>query len=206
MNSGPNNDRGREHTMKSVCPTGAVRWWAVALMITGVAVAGEGAGDWGAARAAHSTCSLLDMIPGGEATAEGKILSYLQAQPPTKFSGKVKVGSTPMGAIRVKVKATIKDPKDVDLACAQSDFSYRFGIKVTVSGKAGSDTHSGTGRIVGHYTVSPSPTSATVCVDHLKLAGLNLEGVNNHVDNWIRKQINKSGLLAAFPCQSIPMS
>ncbi|MFZ5877666.1 MAG: hypothetical protein ACOYXU_14865 [Nitrospirota bacterium] len=159
----------------------------------------------GTALAAHSTCALMAPIPGGEATAEGKILAYLQAQPPTTFKGKVKVGSTPFGAIKVKVKATIKDPKDVDLTCAQSDFSYKFGIKVTVSGKAGSDTHNGTGRIAGHYTVSPSPNSASVCVNHLKLAGLNLEGVNNHVDDWIKKQINNSGLVG-LPCQNIPTS
>ena len=142
---------------------------------------------------------------GGEATAEGVILSHLQAQPPTTFSGKVKVWSTPVSSIKVKVKVTIKDPKDVDLTCAKSDFSYKFGLKVTVSGKAGSDTHHGTGRITGHYTVAPSPGSATVCVNGLRLAGLNLEGVNNHVDDWIKKQINKSGLVDAFPCQNIPM-
>lgn len=191
--------------MKRVCPRGAIGRLAVALMITGVAVAGEGAGDWGAAWAAHSTCSLLEMIPGGEATAEGVILAHLQAQPPTKFSGKVKVGSTPLGPIKVKVKVTIKDPKDVNLTCAESDFSSKFGIKVKVSGKAGSDTHEGTVRIAGHYTVSASPSSATVCVNHLKLDGLNLEGVNNHIDDWIRKKIEASGLVADFPCQHIPL-
>jgi hypothetical protein len=147
----------------------------------------------------------LEPIPGGEATAEGVILAHLQAQPPTTFKGKVKVGSTPLGAVKVKVKVTIKDPKDVNLKCPDSDFSYKFELKATVSGKAGSDTHKGTGRIGGHYTVSPLPTAARVCVDHLELAGLNLEGVNNHVDDWIRGKIQDSALLAGFPCQNIPM-
>lgn len=191
--------------MNSVCLTQAVRRWATVLAIAGVALAGEGIGGGTSARAAHSTCALLEPIPGGEATAEGVILAHLQAQPPTKFSGKVKVGSTPFGAVKVKVKVTIKDPKDVTLKCPDSDFSYKFGVKATVSGKAGSDTHEGTGRIAGHYTVSPAPTEAKVCVDHLKLAGLNLEGVNNHVDDWIRGKIQDSALLAGFPCQHIPL-
>lgn len=191
--------------MKSGCSVGAVQRWAVALAVAGVAVAGDGLGGWATARAAHSTCGLFQSIPGGESTAEGVILAHLQSQPPTTFSGKVKVGSTPVGPIKVKVKVTIKDPKDVSLTCAKSDFSYKFGIKATVSGKAGSDTHHGTGRITGHYTVALSPGNASVCVNDLKLAGLNLEGVNNHVDNWIKKQINKSGLLETFPCQNIPM-
>lgn len=160
-------------------------------------------GAMGEALAAHSTCALLETIPGGEATAEGKILSHLQAQPPTTFSGKVKVGEVLNQPVKVKVKATIKDPTDVDLTCAKSGFSYKFGLKVTVSGKAGSDTHHGTGRITGHYTVAPSPGAASVCVSNLKLAGLNLSGVNNHVDDWIKKQINKSPLLETFPCQNI---
>jgi hypothetical protein len=159
----------------------------------------------GAAWAAHSTCALMEPIPGGEATVEGVILAHLQAQPPTTFKGKVKVGSTPFGAVKVKVKVTIKDPKDVNLKCPDSDFSYKFGLKATVSGKAGSDTHEGSGKIAGHYTVSPQTAAARVCVDHLQLAGLNLEGVNNHVDEWLREKIQESAFMAGFPCQNIPM-
>jgi len=191
--------------MKSACSMGGTRQWMAALVVAAVAVAGEGIGGGGMALAAHSTCALLETIPGGEATAEGVILAHLQAQPPTTFEGKVKVGEVLNQPVKVKVKATIKDPQDVDLTCAKSGFSYTFGLKVTVSGKAGSDTHHGTGRITGHYTVALSPGNASVCVSDLKLAGLNLEGVNNHVDKWIKKQINKSGLLETFPCQNIPM-
>jgi len=159
----------------------------------------------GAARAAHSTCSLMQSIPGGEATAEAAILNHLKAQPPTTFSGKVKVGEVMNQPIKVNVSVTIKDPKDVDLKCPQSNFTYKFGIKVTVSGKAGSDTHQGTGRVGGHYTVALAPNQATVCVSSLRLDALNLAGVNNRVDNWIRAKINSSGLVANFPCQHIPI-
>jgi hypothetical protein len=159
----------------------------------------------GAVRAAYSTCSLMQSIPGGEATAEAAILNHLKAQPPMTFSDKVKVGEVMNQPIKVNVKVTIEDPKDVDLKCLKSNFTYKFGIKVTVSGKAGSDTHQGTGRIGGHYTVTLAPNQATVCVTNLRLDGLNLTGVNNRVDNWIRARINSSGLVANFPCQHIPI-
>ncbi|MEX2164254.1 MAG: hypothetical protein WD823_08430 [Sulfuricaulis sp.] len=158
-----------------------------------------------AVRAAHSTCALMQSIPGGEAAAEAVILNHLKAQPPTTFSGKVKVGEVLNQPVKVNVNVTIKDPKDVDLKCSKSNFSYKFGIKARVSGKAGSDTHQGTGRIGGHYTVTLAPNQGTVCVTNLRLDGLNLAGVNNHVDNWIRAKINSSGLVANFPCQHIPL-
>jgi len=159
----------------------------------------------GTAWAAHSTCALMQSIPGGEATAEAAILNHLKAQPPTTFSGKVKVGEVLNQPVKVNVSVTIKDPQDVDLKCLKSNFTYKFGIKVKVSGKAGSDTHQGTGRIGGHYTVTLAPNQATVCVGNLRLVGFNLAGVNNHVDNWIRAKINSSGLVANFPCQHIPI-
>lgn len=159
----------------------------------------------GAVRAAHSTCALMQSIPGGEATAEAVILSHLKAQPPTTFSDKVKVGEVMNQPIKVNVRVTIKDPRDVDLKCPQSNFTYQFGIKVTVSGKAGSDTHQGTGRVGGHYTVALAPNQATVCVSSLRLDALNLAGVNNRVDNRVRAKINSSGLVANFPCQHIPI-
>ena len=160
----------------------------------------------GAVRAAHSTCALMQSIPGGEATAEAVILNHLKAQPPTTFSGKVKVGEVLNQPIKVNVSVTIKDPKDVDLTCLKSNLTYKFGIKVTVSGKAGSDTHQGTGRIGGHYTAALAPNQVTVCVTNLRLEGLSLAGVNNHVDNWIRVKINSSGLVANIPCKHIPVS
>jgi hypothetical protein len=159
----------------------------------------------GTARAAHSTCALMQSIPGGEATAEAVILKHLKAQPPATFSDKVKVGEVMNQPIKVNVSVTIKDPKDVDLKCLKSNFTYKFGIKVTVSGKAGSDTHQGTGRIAGHYTVTLAPNQATVCVSNLRLDGLNLAGVHSRVDNMIRAKINSSGLVANFPCQHIPV-
>ncbi len=159
----------------------------------------------GAARAAHSTCGLMQSIPGGEVTAEAVILNHLKAQPPTTFSGKVKVSEVLNQPIKVNVSVTIKDPKDVNLQCLKSNFTYKFGIKVKVSGKAGSDTHQGTGQIGGHYTATLAPNQATVCASNLRLVGFNLAGVNNHVDNWIRAKINSSGLVANFPCQHIPI-
>ncbi|MDP2816428.1 MAG: hypothetical protein Q8O19_07095 [Rectinemataceae bacterium] len=159
----------------------------------------------GAARAGHSTCSLMQSIPGGEATAEAAILNHLKAQPPTTFSGKVKVSEVLNQPVKVTVSVTIKDPKDADLKCLKSNFTYKFGIKVKVSGKAGSDTHQGTGQVGGHYTVTLAPSQAKVCVSNLRLVGFNLTGVNNHVDNWIRAKINSSGLVANFPCQHIPI-
>jgi hypothetical protein len=158
-----------------------------------------------AVRAAHSTCALMQSIPGGEATAEAAILNHLKAQPPTTFSDKVKVGEVMNQPIKVNASVTIKDPKDVDLKCPQSNFTYKFGIKVTVSGKAVSDTHQGTGQIGGHYTVTLAPNQATVCVSNMRLDGLNLAGVHSRVDNMIRAKINTSGLAANFPCQHIPI-
>ncbi len=175
----------------------------VGLRATTLLVWGLGLGGWAQVYAAHSTCGLISSVPGGEPVVEAAILNYLKSQPPTTFSDKVKVGSTPLGPVKVKVKVTIKDPKDVDLKCTKSDFSYKFGIKATVSGKAGSSTHNGTGRIEGHYTVSPTPK---VCVNNLRLAGLNLENVQNKVDQWIRGQINSSDLTADFPCLDMSAS
>ena len=111
----------------------------------------------GAALAAHSTCALMQSIPGGETTAEAAIFNHLKAQPPTTFSGKVKVGEVLNQPVKVNVSVTINDPQDVDLKCLKSNFTYKFGIKVKVSGKAGSATHQGTGRIGGALHRDPRP-------------------------------------------------
>lgn len=61
----------------------------------------------GAVRAAHSACSLMQSIPGGEATAEAAILNHRKAQPPTTFSDKVKVGEVMNQPIKVNASVTI---------------------------------------------------------------------------------------------------
>lgn len=160
-----------------------------------------GSGFWGLSQvhAAHNTCALVAQA-GGEATVEAWALTALNAKLPKTFSGKVTVGHVPVtnDPIRVNVDATIKNPaKNVDIVCAPSSFSSRLDIKVRVSGRAGSSTHDGAGRITGHYTVA-SLSPVRICVSNLNMAGLNLQGVQNDVDNWIRKQINASALVAPF--------
>ncbi len=139
-------------------------------------------------------------------TVETWALTNLNNRLPKTFSGKVTVGHVPVthDPIKVNVEATIKKPaKNVDIVCAPSSFSSRLDIKVRVSGRAGSSTHDGDGRITGHYTVTSSPTR--VRVSNLTMASLNLQGVENDVDNWIRVKINSSGLVANFPCRHIPI-
>ena len=85
----------------------------------------------------------------------------------------------------------------MSIGCAASSFSTKFDIEVRVSGRAGSTTHNGDGRIKGHYTVG-SLSPVKICVSNLTLAGLNLHGVQNDVDNWVRRQINASGFLGPF--------
>lgn len=158
------------------------------------------------ARASHNTCSLIAQAGGpmmgailGEWVVEEAALVLLNSRLPQTFSGKVTVGRVPVTGdpIKVQVDATLLKPaKNVDIVCASSSFSSKFNVKARVSGKLGSDTHEGEGRVTGHYTVDS--TSRKACVGNLKLAGLNLRGVQNDVDNWIRKKINASGLVANF--------
>ena len=103
--------------------------------------------------------------------------------------GKVPITNDP---IRVDVDATIKKPaKNVNITCASSSFSSKVDIRARVSGQAGSSTHDGDGRITGHYVVYLA-NPPRLCVKNLKMASLNLQGVQNDVDNWIRKKINDS--------------
>ncbi len=146
-----------------------------------------------------NTCGPIAQVPGGEATVEAWALANLNAKLPMSYSGKVTVGRVPVtnDPIRVNVDATIKNPaKNVDIVCAQSKFSSRLDVRVRVSGRAGSSTHNGDARVTGNYTVALSP--ARVCVANLKLSDLNMHNVQNDVDDWIRKKINQSGLLAPF--------
>lgn len=107
--------------------------------------------------------------------------------------------------VRVDVRLTVKNPKSVDLVCAVSIFSFVFDIVVTVSGQAGSTTHSGSRRIGGHYIVTSAlPNSPpTVCPQNLRLTALNLQGVQNDIDNWVRQQINASALVGNLPLPTI---
>ena len=175
------------------------RWALAGLLMSSFVVAGGGLGGWFRAEGSHNTCGLIAQVPGGQTAVEAWALTALNSKLPQSFSGKVTVGHVPVTGdpIKVNVDATILKPaKNVDIVCTPSSFSSKFDIKVRVSGKLGSDTHSGDGRIAGHYTVSSSPTK--VCVGNLSMAGLNLQGVQNNVDNWIRSQINSSGLIGPF--------
>ncbi len=168
-----------------------------AVVLAAFTVMGSVVGDW--AQASHNTCSLVAQA-GGEATVEAWALAALNAKLPKTFSGKVTVGHVPVtnDPIKVNVDATIKKPaKNVDIVCTPSSFSSRLDIKARVSGRAGSSTHDGDGRITGHYAVA-SLSPVKICVSNLNMAGLNLQGVQNEVDNWIRKQINASGLVGPF--------
>lgn len=175
------------------------RWTLVGLLMSTLVIAGGGSGGWTKAEGSHNTCGLVAQVPGGETQVETWASTNLNNRLPMTFSGKVRVGTTPWGdPIKVNVDATIKKPaKNVDIVCIPSSFSSRFDLTVRVSGRLGSDTHSGDGRIAGHYTVS-SISPPRVCVGSLGLAGFNLHGVQNDVDNWIRKKINASGLIGPF--------
>lgn len=147
--------------------------------------------------ASHNTCSLVAQV-GGEAQVEAWALASLNSKLPKTFSDKVKVGEVLGQPVRVNVRATMEKPaKNVDIVCASSSFSSKLDLEVRISGKAGSSTHNGDGRVTGHYTVA-STSPVKVCMGDLKLAGLNLRNVQNEVDGWIRKQTNKSGLLGSF--------
>ncbi len=178
----------------------------VATSAGALALAGAGslggqrvAGKIGSRASSVNTCGPIAQVPGGEAAVEAWALANLNAKLPMSYSGKVTVGRVPVtnDPIRVNVDATIKNPaKNVDIVCAQSKFSSRLDVRVRVSGRAGSSTHNGDARVTGNYTVALSP--ARVCVANLKLSDLNLHNVQNDVDDWIRKKINQSGLLAPF--------
>lgn len=175
------------------------RWALGVLLVATFVVADGGLGGWSRAEASHNTCGLIAQVPGGQTAVEAWALASLNSKLPKSFSGKVTVGHVPVthDPIKVNVDATILKPaKNVDIVCTPSSFSCKFDIRVRVSGRLGSDTHSGDGRITGHYTVTTSPTR--VCVSNLSMAGLNLQGVQNDVDNWIRKQINASSLIGPF--------
>ncbi len=150
-------------------------------------------------QASHNTCALLSQA-GGEAAVESQALTELNKQLPKHFSGKVTVGRVPVtnDPIRVEVDATVKKPaKSVSITCASSRLATRVDLRVRVSGRAGSSTHEGEGRITGHYTIQAS-TPPRVCVRDLKMASLNLQGVQNDVDDWIRGKINESSLVGNF--------
>jgi hypothetical protein len=177
-----------------------MRRWLVGSVLVWPLVAAEG-GLPGTApvHAAHNTCSLVTQA-GGETAVETWALTNLNAKLPKTFSGKVTVGRVPVtnDPIRVDVDATIKKPaKSVDITCASSALSSKLEIRVRVSGRAGSSTHEGDGRITGHYTIAAA-SPPRVCVSNLKMASLNLQGVQNDVDDWIRKQINHSALVGNF--------
>lgn len=170
-----------------------VRWAAVGVLVSSLLVVGGGLGGRSEVHAAHNTCGPIQQV-GGEASVEAKALNALNGRLPRSFSGKVTVGHIPVtnDPIRVDVDATIKKPaKNLNLTCASSNFSTRVDIRVRVSGKAGSSTHEGDGRITGHYVVILG-NPMRMCVRGLKMANLNLQGVQNDVDNWIRKKINDS--------------
>ncbi len=169
------------------------RWIAVGMLVTSVLVAGDGIGRWSEVHASHNTCQLLNQF-GGEASVEARAKATLDSRLPQTYSGKVTVGKVPItnDPIRVDVDATIKKPaKNINITCASSSFSSKVDIRARVSGQAGSSTHDGDGRITGHYVVYLA-TPPRLCVKNLKMASLNLQGVQNDVDNWIRKKINDS--------------
>jgi hypothetical protein len=166
---------------------------AVGLLVASALAAGGGIGHWAEVSAAHNTCQAINQA-GGEAAMEAHAKATLDSRLPQSYSGKVTVGKVPVtnDPIRVDVDATIKKPaKSVNITCASSTFSTRVDIRAKVSGRAGSSTHEGDGRITGHYFVYLA-NPPRVCVKNLKMASLNLEGVQNDVDNWIRKKINDS--------------
>ena len=153
----------------------------------------------GPVAASHNTCALVNQA-GGEPAVEAWALAKVNTKLPKHFSDKVTVGHVPVtnDPIKVDVDATVKKPaKSVNITCATSAFSTRVDIRVRVSGRAGSSTHEGEGRISGHYTISAA-NPPRVCVSDLKMASLNLQNVQNEVDDYIRKQINKSALVENF--------
>lgn len=141
----------------------------------------------------HNTCGVIAQVPGGEAGAEAMALAYVNSQLPMSFEGKVKVKIGPV-KVKVKVKVTISNARDLDITCSTSKISFKFDIKVKVD-KVG--TFGGTGRIEGHYTVSTSP-SLKICVSNLNLTNLNITNSPKVVDDFVRGQINQSGLFQGF--------
>lgn len=175
------------------------RWITLGAFGLTFLLAGEGPGGRSEVHAGHNTCALVTQA-GGEATVEGWALGALNGKLPKSFSDKVTVGHVPItnDPIKVDVDATVKKPaKNVNIVCGSSSLSSKLDIKVRVSGKAGSSTHEGEGRITGHYTVvAGSPIK--ICVSNINMASLNLQGVQNDVDNWIRKKINNSSIVGNF--------
>ena len=141
----------------------------------------------------HNTCGLIAQVPGGEAGAEAIALAYVNSQLPMSFAGKVKVKIGPV-KVKVKVKVTISNARDLDITCSTSKVSFKFDIKVKVDNVG---SFGGTGRIAGHYTVSTSP-SLKICVSNLQLTDLNITNSPNVVDDFVRGQINQSGLFQGF--------
>lgn len=192
-------DTRRQSAAVSMIAGTDVRSIGAGVLVLCFLVAGDGLGDWSEVHASHNTCGAIQQA-GGEALVEAKALEALNQRLPQDFSGKVTVGHVPVtnDPIRVDVDAKIKKPaKNVNVTCASSGFSTRVDIRVRVSGKAGSSTHEGDGRITGHYLVYAGNPSR-MCVKDLKMSNLNLQGVQNDVDNWIRKKINDSVIVSTI--------
>jgi hypothetical protein len=159
------------------------------------------AGGSSSASASHSTCTVMGG-PANEAIAESLILEEMKSEGTLHFGPKkVRIGGPDWAPIRVKVEAWVSNPRNLDITCGTSTFSLKVDVKARVSGRAGSVTKKGPARIEGHYKIVLS-TPPKVCPENVKMPELNLQGINNKVDNWIRKQINASGLVHV-PCQQV---
>ena len=153
------------------------------------------------ASASHSTCAAMGG-PANEALAESVILSAMKSKGTLHFGPKkVRIGGPDWAPIRVKVEAWVSNPRNLDITCANSKFTLKVDVKARVSGRAGSVTKKGEARIEGHYKIVAS-TPPKVCPEDVKMPELNLQGINNKVDDWIRKKINASALVQ-IPCQQV---
>lgn len=152
----------------------------------------------------HNTCSMIEQA-GGIAKVQQEafdaVKDHLEAN--STFGGDVNIGSK-LIPIWVRVKATVSNPRSFVLDCSDSKVSLRFDVKVTISGNLGSDTHEGSGRVEGHYTVSVNLDhgKVTVCVGDVKVTDLNLEGVQNDIDSWLKGKVQK--VISGF-CKDIPV-
>ena len=166
--------------------------------LVGLLIAAAGAPG---ASASHSTCGAMGG-PANEAIAESLILEEMKSEGTLHFGPKkVRIGGPDWAPIRVKVEAWVSNPRNLDITCASSTFRLKVDVKARVSGRAGSVTKKGPARIEGHYKIVAS-TPPKVCPENVKMPELNLQGINNKVDDWIRKQINASGLVQV-PCQQV---
>jgi hypothetical protein len=153
------------------------------------------------AMASHSTCAAMGG-PANEALAESLILAEMKDEGTLHFGPKkVRIGGPDWAPIKVKVEAWVSNPRNLDITCATSTFKLKVDVKARVSGRAGSVTKKGDARIEGHIKVVLS-TPPKVCPEDVKMPELNLQGINNKVDDWIRKKINQSGLVQV-PCQQV---